>query len=249
MSLNVPPPPATAFQYAANRLRALILSGEWVAGRFIPPEIELQRAFNMSRATIRGAIATLVAEGLLEAQRRLGTQVRSWRHDGAFDMAAARLWQLQGSSDAHGAMEEMLWLRRTFYSELMTRPLRDIDAGAESISLYAFELGMLFEKESMIPLKALLVEEMALCVLADWVGGDTSVLLANSIRRAITVVARRGMAPLVLTASTGMFEALSQALRARDVSSLRDQMRSICELREAAYLALAVSRRSDAEGS
>lgn len=45
-------------------------------GEMIPPEPELEREFGVSRATVRRAVETLVAEGLLEKRQGRGTQVR-----------------------------------------------------------------------------------------------------------------------------------------------------------------------------
>lgn len=45
-------------------------------GEMIPPEPELEREFGVSRATVRRAVESLVADGLLEKRQGLGTIVR-----------------------------------------------------------------------------------------------------------------------------------------------------------------------------
>jgi GntR family transcriptional regulator len=56
-----------------------INEGKYQPGDYIPTEMELQKRFGVSRATIRQAIADLVSEGLLERRRSKGTTVSSTR--------------------------------------------------------------------------------------------------------------------------------------------------------------------------
>lgn len=56
-------------------LKQKILDGEWKPGDQIPSEPELQRAFGVSRATVRHAIDSLVAAGMLVRRQGKGTFV------------------------------------------------------------------------------------------------------------------------------------------------------------------------------
>jgi GntR family transcriptional regulator len=56
-------------------LRAQIASGRYRPGDMLPPETVLAAEFNLSRATVRQGIATLVQEGLLRRRRGVGTTV------------------------------------------------------------------------------------------------------------------------------------------------------------------------------
>lgn len=58
-------------------LRARVERGELTAGTRIETEQELMAQYGVSRATARQALAGLVAEGLLEIRRGLGTFVRA----------------------------------------------------------------------------------------------------------------------------------------------------------------------------
>jgi len=63
--------------------KAKIENGEWYRGVRLPSEDELCRAYNVSKATIRIAIAELVRDGYLRRQQGKGTFVtRSIAHSG-----------------------------------------------------------------------------------------------------------------------------------------------------------------------
>lgn len=58
-------------------LRAQVERGDLEAGTRIEPEQELMARYGVSRATVRQALGGLIAEGLLEIRRGLGTYVRA----------------------------------------------------------------------------------------------------------------------------------------------------------------------------
>jgi GntR family transcriptional regulator len=57
-------------------LRTRVERGDLVSGARIETELELMTRYGVSRATIRQALGGLIAEGLLEIRRGLGTYVR-----------------------------------------------------------------------------------------------------------------------------------------------------------------------------
>lgn len=57
-------------------LRSKIESGEWAIGERIPTEMELVQRFRVSRSTVRGALKSLVRDGLIDRHKRHGTFVR-----------------------------------------------------------------------------------------------------------------------------------------------------------------------------
>lgn len=65
----------TKSEYIAQKFRDTIARGEWRAGEKIPSESQLCSLFNVSRMSIRSAINTLVAQGLLVSYRGKGTFV------------------------------------------------------------------------------------------------------------------------------------------------------------------------------
>ena len=58
-------------------LRARVDRGDLLPGSRIETELELMERYGVSRATIRQALGGLIAEGLLEIRRGLGTYVRT----------------------------------------------------------------------------------------------------------------------------------------------------------------------------
>ena len=64
------------FEQLAAILRARIASGEYAAGRKIPPLLDLQEEFGLSSMTVRRAVKELADEGLLLRVPGRGTFVR-----------------------------------------------------------------------------------------------------------------------------------------------------------------------------
>lgn len=69
--------PIPLYYQVSQIIRKEIESGRYKPGDYIPTEMELQKRFNVSRATVRQAIADLVYQGLLERKRSKGTTVSS----------------------------------------------------------------------------------------------------------------------------------------------------------------------------
>jgi GntR family transcriptional regulator len=61
--------PTPLYYRLANILRAGIDSGEYAAGSSLPTELQLERLYNVSRMTVRKAVGSLVADGLLSRKR------------------------------------------------------------------------------------------------------------------------------------------------------------------------------------
>lgn len=76
-----------------------ILSGRYAPGAKLPPEPELLARFGVSRTSLREAIKTLSAKGLLVAKTRVGTKVadrESWNY---FDPEVLA-WKVRAGMDA-----------------------------------------------------------------------------------------------------------------------------------------------------
>jgi DNA-binding GntR family transcriptional regulator len=67
--------PVPMYYQIANYLRDSIRSGQWHGGDYLPPELELAKTFNVSRVTMRQALAELVKDGIISRQRGAGTVV------------------------------------------------------------------------------------------------------------------------------------------------------------------------------
>jgi len=75
--------PLPLYAQVKRRLQAMILAGETRGERFFS-ESELCRLFDVSRATVRQALAELVAEGWIRTQRGRGSFVNPEKCDEAF---------------------------------------------------------------------------------------------------------------------------------------------------------------------
>ncbi|HYU18892.1 MAG TPA: GntR family transcriptional regulator [Chloroflexota bacterium] len=64
------------YHQVADRIRAAIQSGELRPGQALPTEKQLAAQYGVSRPTVRSALATLRAEGLIDAQQGRGAFVR-----------------------------------------------------------------------------------------------------------------------------------------------------------------------------
>ncbi len=64
------------YHQVADRIRAAIQSGELRPGQALPTEKQLAAQYGVSRPTVRAALATLRAEGLIDAQQGRGAFVR-----------------------------------------------------------------------------------------------------------------------------------------------------------------------------
>lgn len=58
-----------------NSLKTQVEAGDYKVGDFLPPELELQRLFNVSRTTVRKAVELLSQEGFVSIQQGKGTEV------------------------------------------------------------------------------------------------------------------------------------------------------------------------------
>lgn len=69
--------PLPLYHQLAEDLRSRIERGEFRKGEAIPTEPELERAYEVSRVTVRRAVQELVREGFLETRQGRGTFARS----------------------------------------------------------------------------------------------------------------------------------------------------------------------------
>jgi GntR family transcriptional regulator len=69
--------PGALYQQVAAAIREAILSGEFVPDSLLPSEAQLMARYQVSRPTVRNAIAALRAEGLIDVRHGKGSFVRS----------------------------------------------------------------------------------------------------------------------------------------------------------------------------
>ena len=78
----------SAADAAADRLRRRILEGELPAGSMLPGERELSEQLGVSRLTLRSALASLQAQGLIEKVHGAGNRVLDYRETGGVELVA-----------------------------------------------------------------------------------------------------------------------------------------------------------------
>jgi len=67
--------PLTRAQWLAGDLRGRVLGGEWRRGTRLPSETELATSYQVSRVTVRTALKSLEAQGLVDIRHGAGTFV------------------------------------------------------------------------------------------------------------------------------------------------------------------------------
>jgi GntR family transcriptional regulator len=67
--------PVPLYYQLQEIIRSRIDSGQWGPGQQLPPEADLCKEFNLSRGTVRQALADLVREGMLHRRRGKGSFV------------------------------------------------------------------------------------------------------------------------------------------------------------------------------
>ncbi|MGC0418571.1 GntR family transcriptional regulator [Embleya sp. AB8] len=75
--------PEAPFEQLAGILRARVRRGDWKSRRPIPAESRLCDEYELSRPTVRRAIAVLVADGVLFVVQGRGTYVQGAEPTGA----------------------------------------------------------------------------------------------------------------------------------------------------------------------
>lgn len=83
--INRDSPLPVYFQIALD-IRRRLAAGEWTTGQRIAPELALAQEYDVSRVTIRQALAELVKDDLLERQRGSGTYVRQRQRPLVYDL-------------------------------------------------------------------------------------------------------------------------------------------------------------------
>ncbi|HEY6038395.1 MAG TPA: GntR family transcriptional regulator, partial [Kofleriaceae bacterium] len=101
-----------AHQACEHALRRAILRGELAAGDRLPPERELASQFGVSRLTLRAALATLDASGLISVRHGSGYVVRDFVRDGGPDLLPGLTELASERGDLPPIAAELLRVRR-----------------------------------------------------------------------------------------------------------------------------------------
>lgn len=91
-----PQDPRSAAAQIADALRSAIAAGLYGPGDLVPSQPELAARYGVARETVKSALRTLAAEGLIYGRRGLGTYVRDPGHTNQAD-----------PGDTHAALAEL----------------------------------------------------------------------------------------------------------------------------------------------
>lgn len=103
---------ASAVDTAATKLRTAILTGKHAAGSTLAGERELSEQLGVSRLTLRAALATLAATGLISVRQGSGYTVRDVRETGGSDLLPGLLELAAARGEREEVVADLLRLRR-----------------------------------------------------------------------------------------------------------------------------------------
>ena len=104
-------PRATFHEQVVEQLGRDICSGRYRPGQVVPSEPELGERFSFSRIVIREAIKSLVAKGMLEVSRRVGTLVLEPTRWNLFDPQVIA-WRAESAASDPNMARDLMELRR-----------------------------------------------------------------------------------------------------------------------------------------
>jgi DNA-binding FadR family transcriptional regulator len=101
----------------AEQLRLAILRGEVAVGERLPPERELAPRFGTNRNTLREAIRSLEAQGLVAARQGDGVRVLDFREHGELSLLP-ELVRVAAPGDRNAMLDDILLMRRQMAAEV-----------------------------------------------------------------------------------------------------------------------------------
>jgi len=101
----------------AEQLRTAILRGEVQVGERLPPERELAPRFGTNRNTLREAIRSLEAQGLVVARQGDGVRVADFRNTGSISLLPD-LIRVATAPERNEMLDDVLQMRRRMAVEL-----------------------------------------------------------------------------------------------------------------------------------
>ena len=101
----------------AEQLRLAILRGEVAVGERLPPERELAPSFGTNRNTLREAIRSLEAQGLVVARQGDGVRVTAFREVGELSLLPD-LVRVASATERNEMLDDILRMRRRMAVEI-----------------------------------------------------------------------------------------------------------------------------------
>ncbi len=123
-----------AHQACEHALRRAVLTGELAPGSRLPPERELATTLGVSRLTLRAALATLTAQGVLAVRHGSGYVIQDVRRTGGPDLLPGLAALADASGELPAIAAELMRVRRhlarAILEHLAEQPPRAADVRA-----------------------------------------------------------------------------------------------------------------------
>ena len=132
----------SASALCAASLRRAILSGDLQAGQRLPPERRLAEEFGVNRLTLRGALAQLLAVGLVTVKQGSGYTVADVARVGSLDLLPEIVEMAREESALSQLVADLLNVRRSLASSVLGRlaeSANDADLAKLELAIDAFE--------------------------------------------------------------------------------------------------------------
>lgn len=113
--------PESVVDRCAEAIRRAILTGALPVGSRLPPERSLATQFDVHRGTVRGALARLTDEGLLDVRQGRGYRVKDYQRSAGPDLlgSLAKLAAEEGTLDV--LVGDLLLVRRQLAATVLGR--------------------------------------------------------------------------------------------------------------------------------
>ena len=143
--------------HAISHLKVLIVDGELAPGERLPAERDLAVRLGVSRLTLRAALATLSAAGLISVRHGSGYTVRDLRESGGSDLLPELLVRAETRKELAAAATDLLRLRRHLASAvleaLVERPPTVAARRAFAAAVDAFARAVLAERRTVLTVR------------------------------------------------------------------------------------------------
>jgi GntR family transcriptional regulator len=100
--------PLPAWAQAAQHIRRQIETGRFAGGERLPSESELADSFELSRLTVRQAMAKLAEEGLVERKQGIGTFVTPRKLAVQHDLSLSSSWRQRFEQEGRASSSALL---------------------------------------------------------------------------------------------------------------------------------------------
>jgi len=238
----------SAHQACEQALRRAILSGEIGAGERLPPERELAAQFGVSRLTLRSALATLEAAGLISVRHGSGYIVRDFVRSGGPDLLAGLTELASERGDMLPIAAELLRVRRHLAHAALER-IVEVPPSAKAVRALAAAIDAMERTDPNDTYTLAHADLGVLAAVLDATGSPVLRLCLNPVTAVVTSNASLRAAiyrePATNVAGWRLLAAWMKKPRTEDLPSMLELLGA----RDAATLALLTKTRRRARTS